>query len=101
MFYRSIPQKELSPAIQAVPTSLTAVTSTDSIFYNVVVSNPTGGALTFLLTDGDGGVLVPTVSIAAAGQYTLESVIGLFCNSGIKWQASGSGLVASIFAKYV
>lgn len=101
MFWRSTPQKELSPAIQAVPTGLTALTTTDSIFYNIVVSNPSGGAITLLVTDGLGGVLVPTVSIAAAGQYTLESVVGIFCDNGIKWQASGSGLQASIFAKYV
>ena len=100
MTRRQLPSKELSGALQAVPTSPTALVSVDTWINTIWVSNTTGGALTFTVLDKAASpkTLIPTISIAANTGTLIN--FGDSCQympNGVTWSASNTGLVASVF----
>ena len=88
-------------AAQVVPTSLTAITATDSQIFTLYISNPTAGAITFTLTDGQGSPvsLFSATSIASKGVLSFDLRQGIQLTSGVKWQAGGAGLVGAYMIK--
>lgn len=77
-----------------VPTSLTVVTTQDSMLTGITITNTTGGALTFTLQSGQPSpvVFLPAVSIAANTTYVVNIPFGVWMVRGFSVQASGSGL---------
>lgn len=96
---RSVGQKEIGNGIAAISTNSTAVTTTDTWVKQIVVANTTGGAVTLLVTDGQGSpvTLVPTVSLAANTLYVTVFPDYVKLTSGVKWQAGSAGLTGEIF----
>lgn len=83
---------------QAVPTSLTAISTHDAHLIGYCVSNSSGGALTFTIQTADASPLpLPiTGSIPALGSagssVCFNAPFGLLSKGGFSIQASGSGL---------
>lgn len=79
---------------QAVPTSTTVVAATDAYLRQVVVTNPTGGAITFTLSDRQSSAIdfVSAVSIAANTTYVVVIPNLYWCPNGFTVAAGGSGL---------
>lgn len=94
-----MPSREVTPnadtGLTSIPTSLTAVPSigaaTAIALIGVHVCNPSGAAITFSLTDGGGTYLIYQEQIAARGHLTLPFF--RMPVTGLKWLASGNGLV--------
>lgn len=81
----------------AVPTGNTAITSVDSEIFEIQAANPTGGAITFSVTDTAGNAIVPTVSIGANTVFlAIYNNVGLEASGGVKWQAGSSGLIGKV-----
>ena len=89
---RDSPQNAIQQGLSLVPSSLTAVTSADSVIYQITVSNVDSGAHTLLVQDQQAtpGILVPTISIPANTVIIMEFPEGILMKSGIKWQASAA-----------
>jgi hypothetical protein len=79
---------------QAVPTSITAVTSFDAYLQTITITNTTAGALTFTLADRQGTpvAVMSAVSIAANTTYVISFPSLYWCPSGFTVLASGVGL---------
>lgn len=88
-------------AAQAVPTSLTSISTTDSLIYQMDITNPTAGAITFTLQDGQGSAVsvFSAQSIPAGGAVSIDERQGMLLRSGVRWQAGGAGLVGSYSIK--
>lgn len=95
-------KNSISEAIQVVPTDATDLTTTDTRIYQLSVCNTTAGALTITIKDKQATPrnVLTAVSIAANTAYILAWPEGLFCDDGVNWIASGSGLEASVTAWY-
>ncbi len=93
---RAHPTKELPGGIAAIPTALTVVSTTVTFLEQLYISNPTAGALTVLVTDTAGVAIYPTISCPANAVQEVNWP-SLLKSTGVKWQASGSGLVGEIF----
>ncbi len=80
---------------QAVPTSATAITGYDAYLKTVTVTNTTGGAITFTLTDRQASPIdaISAVSIAANTTYVITFPNFYWCAGGFKVSAGGAGLV--------
>ena len=91
-----------SEAIQTVPTNAADIATKDAMLWQIHVVNTTAGALTITMTDKQATAryILPAVSIAANTAYVVSWPEGLFCDDGINWVASGSGLQASIVGTY-
>ena len=87
----------LDGPLAAVPTSTTAITTTDTLIYSMEVSNPTAGAITFTLTDGQSSPVAffNALSIPAGGIVSIDERQGMLFTDGLKWAAGGAGLVAT------
>lgn len=97
------PPRQLTRGLQVVPSSLTDVTSTTTVLYQLVVANTTGSAVTFLVQDkaSTPKTLIPTVSIAANTVYVIAFPEGTYLTGGMKWQAgTGAALHADVNALY-
>jgi len=89
----------VAAALQAVPTSSTLISWTGgasnvtTCVSFLVINNTTSGALTISITDNQGSPVsfLTSFSIPASSQL-LQPLYGLPFTSGVKWQASGSGL---------
>lgn len=95
------PQRQIARGYQTVPSSLTDVTTTNTVIYQLTVANKTGTAATLLIQDrqGTSKTIIPTVSIAANTVYVIAWPEGTYCTGGMKWQAgTGSALDAEIVA---
>lgn len=88
------PAGEVQIKPQAVPTSPTVVTNQDAYPKTVVVSNPTGGAITFTLADRQTSPvsLLPAVSIAANSTVVVVFPAGYWCPGGFTVAGSDVGL---------
>lgn len=78
------PPRQLTRGLQVVPSSLTDVTSTTTVLYQLVVANTTGSAVTFLVQDkaSTPKTLIPTVSIAANTVYVIAFPEGTYLTGG-------------------
>lgn len=85
----------LDGPVQAVPTSTTALSTTDTMIYSMEISNPTTGEITFTLTDGQVSPVsfFSALRIPAGGIVSIDERQGLIFTDGLKWAAGGSGLV--------
>lgn len=90
----SNPTREVNGALQAVPTSLTAITAHTAALFEITIFNPTGGSINFTLSDGQGTPMYieNALPIDSGGFFQVVTRYGLIMTSGIKWQASGAGL---------
>lgn len=79
---------------QAVPTSLTAIASSEASIIGLVITNPTASAITILLQDGQGSPipLLGTNSLAANTTTVANIPFGYWCPGGWSIQAGGAGL---------
>ncbi len=79
---------------QAVPTSTTVVAATDAYLRQVVVTNPTAGAITFTLCDAQASpiCLVAAASIAANTTYVVVIPQLYWCPLGFTVTSGGAGL---------
>lgn len=93
----------LNEDIQAVPSTPTNLTSTDTWVFQLVVSNTTAGALTLTISDRASSPLAifTTVSIAANSVQIYNFQEGIKFKSGLTWSASNTGLTAAIKAKRI
>lgn len=95
------PTREVNGALQAVPTSTTAITAHNAVLYDIQVNNPTAGDITLTVSDGQGSpvYLFNAYSVIAGTYVRIESNNGIQFTTGIKWSAGGSGLTGSYRAK--
>lgn len=94
----------LNADIQVVPNSSTALSSTDTYIYQIVVANVTGSAATFTMTDRATSpkTILAAVSIAGNTTYVLAFPEGLKMKGGIMWSSNtASALNASINARRI
>ena len=91
----------LSTDLQTVPDSSTALSASDTWIFQIVVTNTTGTAATFTMTDRASSpkTLLPAVSIAANTTYIIPFPEGQKMKGGILWlTGTTSALTASIVA---
>jgi hypothetical protein len=88
-----------TPAWQAVPTSITALTATTSCVVAILVTNTNSSAQTVTVTDGQGApvTVLSAFSIPANSEITLP-LHGAQMTSGIKWSAGGAGVTGTVVA---
>lgn len=89
--------KSVNPALQVVPDSATALTSTDTLLYSMYVSNTTASTVTFLVVDGNGREIVPLVSLPSHSMLSAEWSDGIVAPGGLTWTAGGGGAVLDRF----
>ncbi len=79
---------------QSVPTSSTAVTTSDAYLKSVTITNTTGSAVTFTLSDRQASPVaaLSAVSIAANTTYVVSFPNLYWCPGGFTVTAGGSGL---------
>ncbi|MGH9776557.1 MAG: hypothetical protein ACRD50_16620 [Candidatus Acidiferrales bacterium] len=84
-------------ALAAVPTSSTAVFSSTTCLWIIVLNNTTGSSLTVSVTDNQGTPIndVLTFSIPANSQL-IQQLGGVQFTSGVKWSASASGVTGAV-----
>ncbi len=83
----------MTDAIQTVPTSPTALSSTDTYVFQVTVANVTGTAATITIVDGTGKYLLAATSIDANTTYVLGFPEGVKMTSGVTWSAGTSNAI--------
>lgn len=84
--------RQLSRAIQLVPSSDTDVSTTDTEIYQISVTNVTGAACTFTVKDKQATAryLVNAASIAAATTYVIVWPEGAYMEDGFSWASDTS-----------
>jgi hypothetical protein len=91
----------VSKALQTVPDSPTAVTTTDTEIYQITLGNTTGGACTFTLADRatSAKTIMSSVSVAANYTYVIVWPEGMFMDEGFTWSSgTASCLTAGVKA---
>jgi len=99
------PYKQLTPGLQAVPTVAAqiplggggSVTQWVEI-EQIVVSNPTAGALTITVNDLAGNKLLGAVSLAANSQQVFSYPRPVKLIGAAQWIGSAAGLIAEVLA---
>lgn len=88
----------ISPLIVTVPAVAADLTATTSMMWQIVICNTTAGAVTFTLKDKQATPrnILTAVSIAANTTYIVSWPEGQYCEGGINWVASATGLEASV-----
>ena len=94
--YSSCGTTAFTEALQAMPSSSTAITTTTTCVLQLALSNTSGGALTVTVSD-DQGTPVNFLNAVTlnAGETRNYPALGKF-TSGIKIQASGTGVTYSL-----
>ena len=81
--------------LMAVPDSITVLTPSTVYVLGITVNNPTATSLTFTVTDTAGSTLIPAMEVPPGllipFSFAFEPIVGL------KWEASGVGLVGHIW----
>jgi len=105
---RTLPQRQLDNSLQACPTSLTVLTASKAVFFEIFLVNTNASDRTVTLTDGNAVAMSPIIlpgtgnatsnPTGTAFQYGFASQNGVQMTGGIKIQASGAGVNYSIFA---
>lgn len=75
-----------------IPSSLTVITLSELFIFYLEATNNTGGSLSLTVFDSDGLIVIPGQIITNGGILTYKSEYGTPMK-GLKWQASGVGLV--------
>lgn len=80
---------------EAMPTSATDLSTKDCCVVQMVIQNPTAGALTFTLVDKAASPLTvySAKSLAAGAEYVLNVPNGVWFSKGLTASSSGAGLV--------
>lgn len=89
----------ISRALQVVPDSATALTTTDTDLYQLSLGNTTGSACTFTLADRatSAKTIMGAVSIAANTTYVIAWPEGMFMSNGVTWSSgTASCLTAGV-----
>jgi hypothetical protein len=102
------PYKQLTPGLQAVPTVAAqiplggggSVTQWVEI-EQIVVSNPTVGALTITVNDLAGNKLIGAVSLAANSQQVFSYPRPVKLVGASQWVGSAAGLIAEVKGFYL
>lgn len=90
----------MSDAISVVPTSPTALSSSDTYVFQITIANVTGSAATITVVDGTGKYLLASTSIAANTTYVAAFPEGVKMTSGVIWSAGTSNAIqASVRAR--
>lgn len=87
--------------LQAIPDAAPEqLADTDTMVFQVVVSNTTGADITLSVTDGQGSpiALVPDSPIAANTVICWNCEDGTLLKGGLIWQAASAGLNGEIVA---
>lgn len=79
-------------AMQLVPNSATAVTSTVTYVQLIVCANTSASEVTILLTNTAGTAYYPTVALPANSATVLHAGVGMYMN-GIKWTAGTASVL--------
>ncbi len=96
------PQHVLDSALQVVPASPTALTSTDTMIYQLVFNNTTAGPVSVTVSDHNSKDLITAAVLDANSTVVLDFPEGQFMTSGVNWSASaGSSITGSISAIYI
>lgn len=98
-YTRGLDGKEIRPTgFGAVPTSAADLVATGvrAKVMAIYVFNNTAGALTLTLSSGGGSTTYAVISCAANALTKLEFSEGGLFPSGLRWVASGSGLLADV-----
>ena len=92
-------QATLPEGFGAVPGSPTILTSKSCVVFQITVSNTTGGALTFTVSDRQASPQTPidAVSIPANTILIMTFPEGARFKGGITWSAGSTGLIAETF----
>lgn len=95
--YTSCGTTAFTKSLQAMPTSSTAIASSTTCLLGFDVSNTSGGSLTVTVTDNAGTPInwLNAVTLLAGETRTYQFAGGKSFASGIKVQASGSGITYS------
>lgn len=96
---REVPQREISSGLQAVPTSATDLATADAYILQIVVNNTGASSQTITISDKQGTPrdLLTAVAIDPGVPAVLVFPQGVRMKSGVRWSASGTGLVAEVF----
>ena len=91
--------KQVTPGIQTLPTTATALTTTDTYIYRLTLTNPTGGAVTVTITDRDTPAkTLLSVSVPAGSSLVYNYASSpVLAKNGLAWQA-GAAITAEIAA---
>jgi len=94
--YSSCGTTKFTQALQAMPTSSTAITASTTCIYLLSISNTSAGSLTVTLSDNQGTPINFLNAVTVLAGETRQYVnLGKF-TSGIKVQASGSGITYAL-----
>lgn len=96
--YTSCGTTSFTSALQAMPTSSTAIATSTTCILGFEISNTSGGSLTVTISDNQGSpvVFLSAVSIGAGETRTYNWPNGRKFTSGVKVQASGAGIVYAL-----
>lgn len=95
--------KAVTQGLQVVPNTTTILTTTDTMVFQIVVSNVSGGAATFRVRDKQGTplILIPVISIATATHQIYDYPQGVLLKGGMDWESNtASALNAEVVATY-
>lgn len=81
-----------------MPTSATDLATKDCCIVQLVIQNPTAGALTFTMADKATSPLTVynAKNLAAGAEYVLDVPNGVWFSKGLTVSSSGAGLVMSM-----
>jgi hypothetical protein len=91
----SQPPPSFDTGFAGVPTGGETLSSVQQYLMGVTVCNNTSSMLSFSLTDGVGIFIVGSKQIAAHDTYTLP--YNFLPTVGVRWSASGVGLIAKVW----
>ena len=94
-------RSQLASDLQVVPDSTTSLSTTDTWVFQLTITNVTGSAATFTMSNRATSALdlFKTVSIAANTTYIVSFPEGVKMKNGISWSAgTTSALNASVIA---
>lgn len=83
---------------EAMPTTAADISTKTCCVVQMIIQNPTAGALTFTITDKATSPLSvwTAKSLAAGAEYVLNAPNGVWFTSGMTAASSGAGLVWSL-----
>ena len=99
---RSVFRKQAtSPGLVAIPSSLTSVSTKDTLVFQIFVNNTAGTAQTLKVTDAAGVEAISTNVPFPPGPTMVEWEQGVYFVGGVKWQAGASSVLIGEIVAYV
>lgn len=91
--------KNLGSGIAAVPAVDTVLSSKDTMFFQLTVSNPTASGITLTVKDNQASPnTIVSTTVPANQWYTFNAEDGALFLGGMRWSAGGAGLFGEIYA---